>query len=118
MTRKEMIEEIAKEAGCSKRLVRKKLFELSAWKKNNFKNILFNKVFLSKSTDWANYSELLEESKQDITAPFPWRNSNTFEVIQVPSGIVVMFTVPEIFRDEEWDNWGECGCKLRSRRCE
>ena len=101
MTRKQMIETIAKEARCSKRLVRKKLFNRYLELKKMRPNILFYKAFLDKNTDWYNRNE----GKKDWTKP------NAFEVVFVSSGCVVLF------RNISWIYHGEiaetdCGVRL------
>lgn len=113
MNRKEMIESIAKQANCSKRLVRKKLFELSARFRRSRKDILFNQAFLEKSTDWKDFYELHDEwIKNDKKSEAPFRISNQFEVIYFPTGCNVMFRVDEIYDGEIWEASGQCGTRL------
>ena len=103
MTRKEMIETIAKEAGCSKRLVRKKLFNRYLELKKYFPDILFYKVFLDKNTDWHNWN----------TGERDWRQTNSFDVCCFPSGCVVLFHNVERIWDGEVTTW-DVGAKLYS----
>lgn len=111
MTRKEMIETIAKKAGCSKRLVRKRLFQLSARNKRYYTETLFNRAFLNKSTDWVDWEELHEKWKQDKTV-IPWQQTNTFEVAAFPIGVIVLFRVDEMYDREIMKGFGQCGCRL------
>lgn len=91
MNRKQMIETIAKEAGCSKRLVRKKLFRRYLELKKTCPNILFYKVFLDKNTEWHNFNE-----------EHDFRTKNTFEVCFFPSGCVVLFkNIDIVYKDGE-----------------
>ncbi len=99
MTRKEMIEEIAKQAGCSKRLVRKKLFSRSAELKRRHKEYKFNEAFLNPATNWLDKNELEEAWRNGNREVCPWRIPNTFEVIFLPSGCVVLFAVERICSD-------------------
>ena len=115
MTRKEMIESIAKQAQCSKRLVRKKLFQMSARFRRERKDILFNQAFLNKSADWKDFYELYDEwKKNNKEGDSPWRIPNQFEVIYFPSGCNVMFRVNQICDGEIWEAMGECGVRLYS----
>ena len=118
MTRKEMIETIAKQANCSKRLVRKKLFQISARFKREHKSILFNQAFLTKSTDWKDFHELYDIWKKDrINNINPWSVTNQFEVIYLPSGCNVMFRVDLLDDGEIWKALGDCGARLYSYKC-
>lgn len=113
MTRKEMIESIAKQANCSKRLVRKKLFQMSARFRRERKDILFNQAFLEKSTDWKDFYELYDEwKKKNKEGGSPWRVSNQFQVIYFPSGCNVIFRVNQIYDGEIWEAMGDCGVRL------
>ena len=104
MTRKQMIETIAKEAGCSKRLVRKKLFNRYLELKKMRPDILFYKAFLDKNTDWYNRNE----GEKDWTRP------NSFDVFGVTSGCVVLFNnIDRKTRDGEIENC-QCGVRLYS----
>lgn len=114
MTRKEMIETIAKQAGCSKRLVRKKLFQLSARKKRWYKEILFNQAFLSKTTDWLDWEEEHKRWEKDKSSVCPWRLTNTFEVASFPTGVNVLFRVDECCDGYIYHGFGSCGCRLYS----
>lgn len=113
MNRKEMIETIAKQAGCSKRLVRKKLFQISARFKREYKTTLFNRAFLNKSTDWKDFQDLYNDwikDKENVISP--WRVTNQFEVIYFPSGCNVMFKVDELYDGEILEALGDCGARL------
>ena len=101
MTRKQMIETIAKEAGCSKRLVRKKLFNRYLELKKNWPDILFYKAFLDKNTDWQKFGN----GKKN------WRLPNLFDVVFLPSGCVVLFHNIDRIYDGEITQ-GECGVRL------
>lgn len=120
MTRKEMIESIAEQAGCSKRLVRKKLFELSAKFKRDkrYKNLRFNQAFLDKTTNWRDWNEVHDSWKKgELDDGYtPWRIPNLFEVAYFPTGCSVLFRV-EVFDEEE--HWlfpliDYCGTRLYS----
>ena len=108
MNRKQMIETIAQEAGCSKRLVRKKLFGRSAELKRKYKNVKFNEAFLDSRTDWINKEDLMENWKDGKRNINPWKQPNTFDVCYFPSGCVVMFNVKHVDNDgyEYTDNFG------------
>lgn len=115
MTRKEMIEEIAKQAECSKRLVRKKLFQLSSRFKKDArrKNVLFNQAFLCHSTDWKDGNEMMKEWIKDRSGENPFKISNQFEVIYFPTGCNVLFKVDEVDENGElWKALGSCGVRL------
>lgn len=99
MKRKEMIEEIAKQAGCSKRLVRKKLFNRSAEVKRRYRDIKFNEVFLDPDTNWLDKSLLLQNWRNGDRTIDPFRTENTFEVCFFPSGCIVLFTVGYVYPD-------------------
>lgn len=90
MNRKQMIETIAKEAGCSKRLVRKKLFARCAEIKRLYPDILFEKEFLNKDADW-----------QPFRPTKDWRRKYTFDVFFLPSGCVVLFRNVDRIYDAE-----------------
>ena len=91
MTRKQMIEAIAKDAGCSKRLVRKTLFNRYLELKKYYPEILFYKTFLNKNTDWIDYNEDLKN----------WDRPNAFDVSFFPSGCVVLFhNIDRMHNDE------------------
>lgn len=118
MTRKEMIEAIAEQAGCSKRLVRKKLFELSARFKRDkrYKNLRFNQAFLDKTTNWRDWHEVHAAwNKGELgEREIPWTMPNLFEVAYFPSGCNVMLRIEswyeednEVFQDVDW-----CGTRL------
>ena len=113
MTRKEMIETISKQANCSKRLVRKKLFWISARFKREHKEILFNQVFLNKSTDWKDFDELYNVwVKNDRKGVSPWNVTNRFEVVYFQTGCNVLFTVNLFDENEIWETLGDCGVRL------
>ena len=80
MNRNQMITAIAKEAGCSKRLVRKKLFKRYLELKKLYPDILFYKAFLDKNTDWHNFNE-----------DHDFYRKNAFDVCFFTSGCVVLF---------------------------
>ena len=101
MTRKQMIEAIAKEAGCSKRLVRKKLFNRYLELKEMRPDILFYKTFLNKDTNWVKFKE----------KDWNWRDPNSFEVIFLPSGCVVFFRNIDMIYDGELTTT-DCGVRL------
>jgi len=104
MTRKEMIETIAKEAGVSKRHVRKILFNRYLELKKINPNLLFYKAFLDKGTDWHNSND----GKKD------WRMPNQFDVFCVSSGCIVMFkNIDELYPDGDITQT-DCGAKLYS----
>ena len=113
MTRTEMIREIANQANCSKRLVRKKLFQLSArFKKDRYKRLRFNQAFLDKNTEWLDRQELHDKWKNGlIDSQTFWRMPNTFEVAFFPSGCVVLFTVEAIDTDG-YRHTDTCGARL------
>lgn len=99
MTRKEMIIAIANDAGCSRRLVRKKLFERCVELKKTHPEILFYKAFLDKNTDWVR------------NAYKNWETKNRFEVFGLPSGMVVMFYgIERIYDGDIW--YTDCGARL------
>lgn len=102
MTRKEMIAEIARDACCSKRLVRKKLFARYIELKKTHPDILFYKAFMNKDTDWRNWRR-----RED------WRTPNLFEVCFFPSGCVVLFHNVERLYDGEIEH-SDCGVRLYS----
>ncbi len=116
MTRKEIIETIAKKAGCSKRLVRKKLFQLSAREKRYYKDTLFNQAFLSRTTNWLDWEEEHEKWMDDKSRENPYKLTNTFEVIDLTSGVNVLFRVDKIYDGEICPGFGSCGCRLYSHK--
>ena len=79
MTRKEMIIAIANDAGCSRRLVRKKLFARCVELKKTRPNLLFYKPFLDKNTEWVRLG------------PNGGRPKVSFEVCCRHKGIIVLF---------------------------
>lgn len=99
MKRKEMIENISQQAGCSKRLVRKKLFSRSAECKRRYKQYKFNDAFLKKDTNWLDQNQLKETWRNGNKEIKPWITPNTFEVIFLPSGCVVLFQVEYVCSD-------------------
>jgi len=99
MTRKEMIEEIAKQAGCSKRLVRKKLFRRSAELKRCYRDIKFNEAFLNPSTNWLDKEELEKAWKNGDRNIRPWGTPFTFDVVFLPSGCIVLLKVERVCSD-------------------
>lgn len=99
MNRKEMIEEIAKQSGCTKRLVRKKLFSRSAEFKHRYKQYRFNDAFLNRATNWLDKNELERAWRNGDREIRPWETPNTFEVIFLPSGCVVLFAIEHICSD-------------------
>lgn len=113
MNRTEMIHEIAKQSGCSKRLVRKKLFQLSAkFKKDCYKHLRFNQAFLDKNTEWLDRQDLHDKWKNGlIDSETFWKMSNTFEVAFFPSGCTVFFTV-EAVCDDGYHDTDYCGARL------
>ena len=110
MTRKEMIETIAQEAGISKRRVRKILFSRYLELKKINPKLLFYKAFLDKNTDWHNFNE----GKRD------WWIPNQFDVFCLPSGCVVEFkNIDKIYYDGEIIQT-DCGARLyrfKTRNC-
>lgn len=114
MTRKEMIETIAKQAGCSKRPVRKKLFQLSARLKRRYKEVLFNQAFLSETTNRLDWEEEYKKWKNDKSSVSPRRLTNTFEVASFPTGVNVLFRVDECCDGYIDHGLGSCGCRLYS----
>ena len=115
MIRSEMIREIAKQANCSKRLVRKRLFQLSAKFKNDRNRYLkFNQAFLDKGTEWCDYQVLHEKCKNNLINNMTfWRTPNVFEVVFFPSGCVVLFRV-EAIDEDGYRDIDTCGCRLYS----
>ena len=112
MTRKEMIETIAQQANCSKRKVRKKLFQLSArMKQKRFEHIKFNEAFLNANTDWKDFQEVYEEWKSGKLSRSPWRIVNRFETIYFPTGCNVMFDVAST-DDDLYPMIESCGTRL------
>ena len=103
MTRKQMIETIAKEAGCSKRLVRKKLFNRYLQLKKTCPHILFYKTFLDKNTNWVKFKD----------KDWNWRTPNVFEVAFFPSGCIVLFRNIDAMYDGELTT-RDCGARLYS----
>lgn len=102
MTRKEMIETIAKESGCSKRHIRKILFNRYLELKKINPRLLFYKAFLDKNTDWHNFNV----GEKD------WRRPNQFDVFCVPSGCVVIFkNIDEIYKNGDIIQT-DCGARL------
>ena len=99
MNRKAMIEEIAKQSGCSKRLVRKKLFSRSAELKHRYLDIKFNKAFLNPCTNWLDKNALRQAWRNGNKEIRPWGTPFTFDVCLFPSGCVVMFEVERIYPD-------------------
>lgn len=99
MTRKEMIETIAKQAGCSKRLVRKQLFARSAELKRRYRDIKFNEAFLNPSTNWLDKDELRKAWSNGNREIRPWGTPFVFDVCLFPSGCVVMFEVERVYPD-------------------
>lgn len=113
MTRSDMINEIAKQAHCSKRLVRKKLFQRSAEFRRNprYKHVKFNQAFLDKNTDWNSYQEIHDKWKNKTLEPgaTPWTMPNLFDVAYFPSGCVIMMRINVehyeegcIYIDQDW----------------
>ena len=97
--RKEMIAEIARQAGCSKRLVRKKLFSRSAELKRRHRDIKFNDVFLNSTTNWLDENVLKQKWREGDRNVSPYQTPNTFDVSFFPSGCVVLFAVKHIYED-------------------
>ena len=110
MTRKEMIEEIARQAGCSKRLVRKRLFSRSA----GFKWHPFGKSFLNANTDWLDKNVLRQNWKNGNKDIDPYSTPNTFDVGFFPSGCIVLFNV-EIIDSDGYRHVDSIGARLHSR---
>lgn len=116
MTRTEMITEIAKQAHCSKRLVRKKLFQLlTRFKKNDYqsyKRLKFKQSFLNRNTDWHDWYEWRDKCDNGLIDNWTfWRTPNVFEVAFFSSGCVVLFRVEEVY-DDGYQNIGTCGARL------
>lgn len=107
MTRSEMITEIAKQAHCSKRLVRKKLFQRSAEFRRNprYKHIKFNQAFLNKNTDWKSYQEIHDKWKNKMleSGLTPWTMPNLFDVAYFSYGCIIVMRINVEYR--------EAGCK-------
>lgn len=101
MTRKEMIERIAEEAGCSKRLVRKKLFKYASELKGHYWRSEFTRAFLNKNTEWRDFYDVRDAWKKGDKSLNPWRTVNTFEVCHFVSGFVVLFKVKRVIQDYE-----------------
>ena len=84
-----MIARIAEQAGCSKRLVRRKLFNRYLELKRNLPDILFYRVFLDKNTDWHDFNE-----------DHDYRRKNAFDVCFFTTGCVVLFrNIDRIYTD-------------------
>lgn len=116
MNRTEMIREIAKQAGCSKRLVRKRLFQLSTRfkKERYYKRYKFNEAFFDKNTDWKDVEKLRKDVKNGVIGNSDfWRIANRFEVAFFPSGCVVLFWVDSFYEDEpDYIDVDSCGARL------
>lgn len=117
MTRKEMIETIAKQAGCSKRLVRKKLFQMSSRSKRDrrYNRLKFNEAFLDRTTDWQDWYEVHDAWKKgDHSGKSPFEIPNLFEVCYFPSGCNIMLRI-EHYYGEGWEEFSTiewCGTRL------
>ena len=113
MTRTEMIREIANQANCSKRLVRKKLFELSARTKKDhiFRRFNFNQAFLNKATNWRDHDKLIDSWRSGDKSENPWKTPNLFEVTFFPSGCVVLLYT-QCFDDDGYHYVDYCGTRL------
>ena len=119
MTRKEMIEVVAKKAKCSKRLVRRKLFkrlaEVRRWRYPEART--FCAVMLDKSINWVDFEEAYAQWKTDkFHEPNPYMMSNTFEVYGLPSGVIVHFRLDGVYDGEIYPGYADFGCRLYNHK--